>query len=88
MLAQHIEFLFAAKTKPHTPKKMKENIRASSSGFFRKWKQRYGAFPHAVMTAILVFPNNETAAMLVFKTSPVWVELFSRVNAFFSHKFA
>ena len=35
------------------------------------------------MAAILVFQNNETAAMLVFKTNPVGVELFSYVNAFF-----
>ena len=27
--------------------------------------------------------NNETAAMLVFETNPVGVELFSCVNAFF-----
>ena len=39
--------------------------------------------------AILVFWKNETAAMLVFQTNPVRVELFSQVNNFFcSHKFA
>ena len=39
--------------------------------------------------AILVFQNNETAAMLVFLTNPVGVELFSYVNVFIcSHKFA
>ena len=38
----------------------------------------YGAFSHDVI-----------AAILVFQTSPVGVELFSYVNAFFcSHKFA
>ena len=32
---------------------------------------------------MLVFQNNETAAMLVYQTSPVGVELFSYVNASF-----
>ena len=46
-------------------------------------------FAHDVMAAIFVFQNNETAAMLVSQTSPVGVELFSYVNAFFcSNKFA
>ena len=41
------------------------------------------------MAAIFVSQNNETAAMLVSQTSPVGVELFSYVNAFFcSSKFA
>ena len=41
------------------------------------------------MAAILVSQNNETAAMLVFQTSPLGVELFSNVNAFFcSNTFA
>jgi len=36
-----------------------------------------------------VSQNNETAAMLVFQTNPVGVELFSYVNTFFcSNKFA
>ena len=35
------------------------------------------------MAAIFVSQNNETAAMLVYQTSPVGVELFSYVNAFF-----
>ena len=48
----------------------------------------YGAFSHDVTAAILVFQNNKTAAMLVFQTSPVGVDLFSYVNAFFcSNKF-
>jgi len=39
--------------------------------------------------AILVFKNNKTAAMLVFQTNPMGIELFSYVNAFFcSNKFA
>ena len=33
--------------------------------------------------AILVFKNNKTAAMLVFQTSPMGIELFSYVNVFF-----
>ena len=39
--------------------------------------------------AILVFQNNETAAMLVYQENPLGVELFSHVNAFFcSNKLA
>ena len=38
---------------------------------------------------ILVFQNNEKAAMLVYQENPVGVELFSHVDAFFcSNKFA
>ena len=49
----------------------------------------YCVFSHDVMVAIFVSQNNETAAMLVSQTSPVGVELFSYVNAFFcSNKFA
>ena len=41
------------------------------------------------MAAIFVSYNNETAAMLMFQTIPVGVELFSYANAFFcSNKFA
>ena len=43
----------------------------------------YRAFSHAVTAAILVFPNNETAVLLVFQTSPVGVDLFSYVKTFF-----
>ena len=42
-------------------------------------------FSHDVTPAILVFQNNETAAMLVFLTNPMGVELFSNVNAFCGH---
>ena len=35
-----------------------------------------------VATAVLVFQNNETAAMLVFQTNLVGVKLFPYVNAF------
>ena len=46
-------------------------------------------FSHDVMVAIFVSKNNETAVMFVSQTSPVGVELFSYVNAFFcSNKFA
>ena len=50
---------------------------------------RYRVFSHDVTVAILVSQSNETAAMLVSKTSPLGVELFSYANAFFcSNKFA
>ena len=49
----------------------------------------YRVFSHDVTAAILVSQNNETAALLVCKTSPLEVELFSYANAFFcSNKFA
>ena len=52
-------------------------------------KNEYCVFSHDVMVAIFVSQNNKTAAMLVFQTSPVGVELFSYVHAFFcSNKFA
>ena len=41
------------------------------------------AFSHDVTAAILVLKNNQTAAMLVFQTNPVGVDLFSYVNTFF-----
>ena len=50
---------------------------------------RYRVFLHNVMAAILVSQKNETAAMLVFQTNPLGVELFSYANALFcSKKFA
>ena len=46
-------------------------------------------FSHDVTSAILVYQNNETAAMLVSQTSPLGVELFSYANDFFCYnKFA
>ena len=49
----------------------------------------YRVSSHDVMAAIFVSQNNETAAMFVSQTSPVAVELFCYVNAFFcSNKFA
>ena len=46
-------------------------------------------FSHDVTAAILVPQNKETAAMLVFQTSPLGVQFFSHANAFFSsNKFA
>ena len=36
-------------------------------------------FSHDVTAAILVLKNNQTAAMLVFQTSPVGADLFSYV---------
>ena len=50
---------------------------------------RYCVFSDDVMAAIFVSQNKETAAMFVPQTSPVGVELFSYVKAFFcSKKFA
>jgi len=44
---------------------------------------------HDVTAAILEFQNNEMAAMLVYQTNPVGLQLFSYVNTFFfSNKFA
>ena len=43
----------------------------------------YRAFSHDVTATILLFQSNETAAMLVFQTSPVGVGLFSYINALF-----
>ena len=43
----------------------------------------YRVFSHDVTAAILVFQNNEMAAMLLSQTSLVGVELFSYANAFF-----
>ena len=40
-------------------------------------------FSHDVMAVIFVSQNNEVAAKFVSQTSPVGVELFSYVNAFF-----
>ena len=40
-------------------------------------------FSHDVQAVILVFQNNETAAMLGLQTNPVRVELFRYVNGFF-----
>ena len=41
----------------------------------------YTGFTHDVTAIILMFKNNETAAMLVFQSNPVWVvELFSDVK--------
>ena len=40
----------------------------------------YRVFSHDVAAAILLSQNNETAAMFVFQTSPLGVELFSYAN--------
>ena len=64
-------------------------------GLKKKGRKKIQIFDqnHCVFTdvtaAILVSQNNETAAMLVSKTSPAEVELFSYAHAFFcSNKFA
>ena len=49
----------------------------------------YRVFSHDFTVATLVSQNNEMAAMLVYQTNPVGVELFSYTNFFFcSIKFA
>ena len=53
-----------------------------------KFYKMYCVFSHDVTAAIFESQSNETAAMFVFQTSPVGVELFSYVNAFFCSKFA
>ena len=62
---------------------------------FTLWTLHYSywfpdcVFSPDVMAATSVSQNNETAAMFVSQTSPVGVELFSYVKAFFySNKFA
>ena len=47
---------------------------------------RYCVFSHDVMAAIFVSQNKEKMAMFVSQTSPVGVELFSYVKAFFCSK--
>ena len=41
------------------------------------------AFSHDVKAALLLFQNNETAAMLVYQDKPVGIELCSYVKTFF-----
>ena len=54
-----------------------------------KLSRFYRAFLHDVTVAILVSQNNETAAMLVYQTNPLGVELFCYVNTSFCfNKFA
>ena len=43
----------------------------------------YGALSRDVTSAILVFQNNETTAMLVSQTNPLGFEFLSYANAFF-----
>ena len=76
-------------------KNKEQNFKGKLTG-----KEANCVFSHDVMAAIFVSQNNETAAifvsqnnetaaMFVSQTSPVGVELFSYVNAFFcSKKFA
>ena len=50
---------------------------------------RNRTFSYYVRAAILVFQNNETAAMFVYQDNPVGIELFSYVKTFFcSNKLA
>ena len=43
----------------------------------------YRAFSRDVMSAILVYLNNEKSAILVYQISPVGVELFCNAKTFF-----
>ena len=52
-----------------------------------KLNKNYRVFSHDVTAAIFVSQNNETAAMLVFQTSPVGVELFSYANELLCKRF-
>ena len=45
--------------------------------------RHYRAFSHKVTAAILVFQNNETAAMSVYQDNLVGIELFSYVKTLF-----
>ena len=52
-------------------------------------KVRSNTFSNDLTSAIVVLQNNETAAMLVFKTSPEEIKPFSCVKNFFcSNNFA
>ena len=53
-----------------------------------KFYKMYCVFSHDVTAVIFVSQSSETVAMFVSQTSPVGVELFSYVNAFFFSKFA
>ena len=52
------------------------------SMYSRDYQPLYRVFSHEATADISVFQTNEKAAMLVFQTNPVGVELFSFVNAF------
>ena len=46
-------------------------------------------YAHGIMAAMLLFQNNEPAAIFVYQTNSGEVQLFSYVNTFFcSNKFA
>ena len=52
------------------------------------YKNCNGAFSHDVTAAILVFQNNETAAMLWYRANPVGVLTSFFCKGFCSNKFA
>ena len=63
---------------------VQRSLRINNTGPYGELMENcYRAYAHDATAAILVFQNNETAAMLVCKTNPVRVELFSCVNTFF-----
>ena len=53
-----------------------------SSWFISRYIPFYRAFSHDVTAALLVFQNNETAAMMVYPQNLWGVDLFSHVNVF------
>ena len=60
------------------------NISKSGASYPKEFlKYIYCVFSHDVMAAIFVSQTNESVAMFESQTSPVGVELFSYVNAFF-----
>jgi len=52
----------------------------------KKRERTNRAFSHDIMSAILVYQSNGTAAMLVFQANPLGVEPFSYVKSFFCSK--
>ena len=56
--------------------------RIKSALYSRYYQPLYRVFSHDATADISAFQTNEKAAMFVFQTNPVGVELFSFVNAF------
>ena len=54
---------------------------ASSHSFL--FQMRYREFSRDVTAPMLVFPNNGTAAILLYQTNPPGIELYCHSNVFF-----
>ena len=50
---------------------------------FCEFADQYRAFSHDVTTAMLVFENKGTAAILVYQANPLGIELYFYANTFF-----